>query len=178
MCSDVNDSHDDFGHRQFPFFGGLFDRPRINRGDMSPIILRLLANEPMHGYQIIRTLEEKSHGFWRPSAGSVYPILQLLTEQGLVVGKEVDGKTVYSLTPEGEQSAKNTEDRQPWHEHKRMGGHVRTFAPSIAAMFHALKQISHSENTEAITKAKAILDEAESELLQLVSTLTDTNPKE
>jgi len=177
MCSDFEDSNN---HEQkfFPFFGGLFDRPRIQRGDMSPIILRVLLKEPMHGYQIIRTLEEKSHGFWRPSAGSVYPTLQLLTEQGLIRGTDIDGKIVYALTKAGEVAAKDTEDRHPWKAHRKLRGQFHTFVPAIKAMFGALKQVSQLDDDDKSAKAKQILDTAASQLVSLIDTQSETVHKE
>ena len=59
----------------------------------------------MHGYQVIRELEARSGGRWRPSAGSVYPTLQQLEDEGLVRSEEVDGRRTYTLTDEGRKAA-------------------------------------------------------------------------
>ena len=65
-------------------YGGQFFRgARRGRGDIRAAILALLAEEPMHGYQIIRELSERSGGVWRPSPGSVYPTLQQLEDEDL-----------------------------------------------------------------------------------------------
>src|SRR4051794_24787319 len=61
---------------------------RSRRGDVRAAILALLAEQPRHGYEIIREIGERSGGFWRPSPGSVYPTLQLLADEGLVVSKD------------------------------------------------------------------------------------------
>ena len=74
---------------------------RMRRGDTRQIVLRTLLDGPAHGYEIIRRLEERSAGLWRPSAGSIYPTLQLLEEQGLVTSRDDGGKRVYELTAEG-----------------------------------------------------------------------------
>ena len=55
----------------------------------------------MHGYQIITELTERSGGEWRPSPGSVYPTLQALEDQGLVIADKAEGRRVFRLTPEG-----------------------------------------------------------------------------
>src|SRR5215472_17279167 len=52
--------------------------PRVRRGDVRTAVLALLAESPMHGYQVIHELEKRSGGAWRVSPGSVYPTLQLL----------------------------------------------------------------------------------------------------
>jgi DNA-binding PadR family transcriptional regulator len=72
-------------------------------GEMKYVILRLLREKPRHGYEVIRALEEKLGGWYTPSAGTVYPTLQLLEDQGYVRIVEEAGKKVYHITPEGEK---------------------------------------------------------------------------
>ena len=71
-------------------------------GEVKYVILRLLKEKPRHGYEIMKALEERVGGWYTPSAGTVYPTLQLLEDQGLVRAVEEDGKKVYHITPEGE----------------------------------------------------------------------------
>lgn len=73
----------------------------FDRGDLKYVILRMLKNKPMHGYEVMRALEEESGGWYKASPGSVYPTLQMLEDQGWVSAQEQDGKKVYSVTPEG-----------------------------------------------------------------------------
>jgi len=78
-------------------------------------ILALLTEEPMHGYQIITELTERSEGQWRPSPGSVYPTLQALEDQGLVTADKTEGRRVFRLTPEGKTQAEAAGDGPaPW----------------------------------------------------------------
>jgi DNA-binding PadR family transcriptional regulator len=72
-------------------------------GEFKYVILRLLKEKPRHGYQIIKALEEKMGGWYSPSAGTVYPTLQLLEDQGFVRVVEEEGKKVYHITAEGER---------------------------------------------------------------------------
>ena len=89
--------------------------PMVRRGDVRAAILALLAEEPMHGYQIIGQLRERSGGMWRPSAGSVYPTLQQLEDEGLVKAEEHDGRKVYALTEDGQKAAAEAaKNRAPW----------------------------------------------------------------
>jgi DNA-binding PadR family transcriptional regulator len=74
---------------------------RFARGDLKYVILDLLKDQPRHGYDVIRALEERFHGFYSPSPGSVYPTLQLLEDQGYVTSTEQDGKKVYMITEAG-----------------------------------------------------------------------------
>lgn len=99
-----------FGPKAFAFempWGGPRGRGRGRRqmfesGDMKFVILRLVKEKPRHGYEIIKALEENFSGCYTPSAGTVYPTLQLLEDQGFVKVVETDGKKVYHITPEGE----------------------------------------------------------------------------
>jgi DNA-binding PadR family transcriptional regulator len=68
---------------------------------MKYVILRLLKDKPMHGYEVMKELEEHTHGCYKPSPGTVYPTLQWLEDEGLVSAEDVDGKKVYSITEAG-----------------------------------------------------------------------------
>jgi len=89
-------------------FGGGFDGPpfrrghKAGRGDVRTAALSLLAEQPLHGYQIIQQIAERSGGVWRPSAGSVYPMLQQLADEGIVRMEESDGRRVFHLTEAGQ----------------------------------------------------------------------------
>jgi len=71
-------------------------------GELRLVILRLLKEQPRHGYDVMKALEERMGGCYTPSAGTVYPTLQLLEDQGLVRSVETEGKKVYHITPAGE----------------------------------------------------------------------------
>lgn len=101
-----------FGGRRGGGFGPGF---RAGRGMIEPAILRALSKKPMHGYEVISTLEEQSHGMWRPSAGSIYPTLQLLEEKELVKSHEENGKKIYGLTAAGEaEAAASVKPEEMW----------------------------------------------------------------
>jgi DNA-binding PadR family transcriptional regulator len=106
-----------------PFGGGPFGGPggpgghrgrRRGRGDVRTAILLLLAEEPRNGYQIMQELEQRSGGIWRPSPGSVYPALQLLSDEGLVTSEARGGGNVFELTDAGRAHlAEQHEDATP-----------------------------------------------------------------
>jgi DNA-binding PadR family transcriptional regulator len=79
-------------------------------GEVKFVILRLLKEKPRHGYEIIKALEEKMAGCYTPSAGTVYPTLQLLEDQGYVRVVETEGKKVYHITSEGEKFLEENRD--------------------------------------------------------------------
>jgi len=97
----------DPGQFEFRFgTGGSKGRRRrqiFESGEVKFVILRLIREKPRHGYEIIKALEERLAGCYTPSAGTVYPTLQLLEDQGYVRSVEENGKKVYHITPEGEQ---------------------------------------------------------------------------
>ncbi len=91
----------------FPFWGWGGSARRGGRrrwfesGDMKYVILKLLKDKPRHGYEVMKELEERMHGCYTPSPGTVYPTLQWLEDEGLVVAKDVEGKKVYEITDQG-----------------------------------------------------------------------------
>src|SRR4249919_1945395 len=76
---------------------------RARRGDVRVAALALLSERPMHGYEMIQELEERTDGVWRPSPGAVYPALQLLEDQGFVTADAEAGKRLFSLTDTGRE---------------------------------------------------------------------------
>src|SRR5580704_19681715 len=77
-------------------------RDRVfGRGDMKYVILNLLKDQPRHGYDVIRELQERLGGMYTPSAGVVYPTLQLLEDMGAVTAEQQEGRKVYSITDTG-----------------------------------------------------------------------------
>src|SRR6185503_16748645 len=72
-------------------------------GDMKYVILKLLRDKPMHGYEVMKALEEETKGCYKPSPGTVYPTLQWLEDEGLVKASTVDEKKVYAITDLGRQ---------------------------------------------------------------------------
>ena len=82
----------------------------FERGDLKFVILRLISKRPMHGYEVMKALEEESKGYYRPSPGSVYPTLQMLEDEGYVTVEEADGKKIYSITEDGAEYLGYNED--------------------------------------------------------------------
>ncbi|MBG0818104.1 PadR family transcriptional regulator [Planomonospora sp. ID82291] len=102
-------------------FGGRppFGRGRkAKRGDVRAAILALLSEEPRNGYQIIQEIAQRSQGGWKPSPGAVYPALQQLTDEGLVLSEENDGRKTFRLTEAGLSyiAEHSDEVRAPWEE--------------------------------------------------------------
>jgi DNA-binding PadR family transcriptional regulator len=100
-------------------FGGPLFGPgrRAGRGDIRAAILALLAEEPMHGYQVIQVISERSGGNWTPSPGSVYPTLQQLEDEGLIEpAASESGRRVFALTDAGRAANTADDGPAPWEE--------------------------------------------------------------
>ena len=80
------------------------------KGALKYIILDLIRDQPRHGYEIIRILEDRTHGFYSPSPGVIYPTLQMLEEMGYVTSMLQDSKKVYSITEEGQRYLADRDD--------------------------------------------------------------------
>lgn len=90
-------------------------RGRARRGDVRLAVLRLLAEEPRNGYQLMQAIEERSEGVWRPSPGSVYPTLAQLEDEGLIRSAELEGARRFEITDAGrEHSEQRADEPAPW----------------------------------------------------------------
>lgn len=149
-------------------FGALFG-PRNRRGDLGPIILQVLKEKPMHGYEIISRLEEKSHGMWRPSAGSIYPNLQLLTEQEYVTSKEENGKRIYTITEKGMGAAQLDQEinKDHWEKRAAYARNFKELKSSFVDIMGTIRKIAAQDSPEKTIQVKKILDDAKEKLAKL-----------
>ena len=114
-------------------------RGRMRRGDIRTAVLAVLSEEPGHGYDVMQRLEDKTDGSWRPSPGSVYPMLQLLADEGLAQSVERDGKRVYELTDAGRaETQQRIEDAggTPWESGEPVRRELRPVAGQRPAAAH------------------------------------------
>ena len=94
-------------------FGGgeMFKIGRMfAQGDLKLVVLTLVAEQPRHGYEIIKVIEEKTSGIYSPSPGVVYPTLTFLEESGYLTAESEGSKKLYRITPEGEAYLKPNRD--------------------------------------------------------------------
>jgi DNA-binding PadR family transcriptional regulator len=134
--------------------------PRAARGDIKAAILALLEEEPMHGYEMIKEIEERSGGAWSPSPGSIYPTLQMLEEQGLVTGTEADGRRRFALTDAGREARTEAEGRPPWEEVRdEAGREALSLQQATRKLHHAIAQSFHAANEEQQRQIAELLDE-------------------
>ena len=154
------------------FGGGPFGRgPKVGRGDVRAAILVLLSEQPMHGYQVIQELTERSGGLWRPSPGSIYPTLQLLEDEGLVDSDSAAGKRVFSLTDAGKaELAKRPADAAaPWELTDKSDGPLMELRAIGFQVAGAVMQVAQAGSAHQIARAKEILTETRKSLYRLLA---------
>ena len=145
--------------------------PRMGRGDVRAAVLALLAEKPMHGYQIIHEIEERSGGAWKPSPGSVYPTLQLLADEGLIGVEESNGRKTYSLTDEGRAVADAAGDKSaPWETGSaREPGRHGALPKAGIELAQAAAQVGRSGSPEQVEQAVGVLNEARRKLYAILA---------
>lgn len=84
----------------------------FRKGFLKMIVLKIISKKPIHGYDIIQIMDEKSHGRWVPSPGSIYPILDFLEGKHFITMEEVDRKKVYTITDEGKKALETIDERR------------------------------------------------------------------
>jgi DNA-binding PadR family transcriptional regulator len=134
--------------------------PRARRGDIRAAVLALLAERPMHGYEMIKELEERTAGAWVPSAGSIYPALQLLEDEGMIKGSESEGRRRFELTDAGREEQESREGDAPW-ETVTAG-----FDPEFLRVRRAVLQLSaaatqavQTTDSDQLKRLRELLDE-------------------
>lgn len=152
----------------------MFDFERRSRlfekGDLKYVILDLLKDKPSHGYEIIRAMEEAFDGFYTPSAGSVYPILQLLEDMGLAKSSALDGRKIYTINEEGKRflaERQETVDKIKGHIHGWGLDNRTEFREMIRHMHNLVRLIAirtrrraHRFEPGKLTRINAVLSHA------------------
>ncbi|WP_309064892.1 PadR family transcriptional regulator [Microbacterium sp.] len=143
---------------------------RMARGDVRAAVITLLAEQPMHGYQIIHEIEERSGGAWKPSAGSVYPTLQLLADEGLITAEEEGGRKTYSLTGTGREEAEVQADKPaPWEAFGSRSGHLSALPKAGMELASATAQVARTGSPEQVQKAIDVLEDARRRLYSILA---------
>ena len=163
-------------HRHGRGFGGGWGGPggggwgggwgaRARRGDVKYLVLELLAEGPKHGYEVINGIEERRGT--RPSAGSVYPTLQMLEDGGFVTAESVEGKRVYTITTEGRAMLANRapdetdeDDDAPNPRHR-----VKESAMKLGAAVMSAR----GSDDATLAKIREILDKARRDVYHLLA---------
>jgi len=156
-----------FSHHRHSFGRG---GTRARKGDVRAAILALLDERPMHGYEMIKQLEERTDGAWVPSAGSIYPTLQLLEDEDLIAGEEVDGKRRFTLTDAGREAVANREGPTPWDEVTTgTSPKVVELKRSLIQLNHAIGQVFTAGSDEQRAKVSELLDDTRRKVYEVLA---------
>ena len=142
------------------------DIPRVRRGDMKYMLLEILKDGPRHGYEMIMELESRHRGY-RPSAGSVYPTLQMLDEGGCVTSQEIDGKKVYTITDKGLELLKKRGEKR-FQDFPDLGSAFEVWQP-LGKLANAVTEGAWSADEKARERIVEILNKARKEVYSVLS---------
>jgi DNA-binding PadR family transcriptional regulator len=117
-------------------------------------------------------LAERSGGLWRPSPGSVYPVLQQLQDEGLVMSQDSEGRKVFSLTDAGRRLVQDNpaEYAEPWAvADDGPGARIRTLLGALPSLASAVQQVARHGTAEQAERAAAVLEEARRSLYRILA---------
>ena len=164
--------HEFHGERGGPFGGRRGrrgGRGRASRGDVRTAVLQLLAEEPMHGYQLMQAIGDRSGGRWTPSPGAVYPTINQLEDEGLVTVTAEAGRRLVTLTEAGRAQAE--EDRagtDPFAAFTEAGAgaNLRTLLEQVHG---ATREVGRNGSDAQVAQAAEILSKARRALYLLLA---------
>jgi len=144
---------------------------RGRKGDVRNAILALLAEQPMNGYQLIGAINERSQGLWSPSAGSIYPALGLLTDEGLIRETESDGRKAHELTDAGRAYVEEHADEleAPWDRVTGPHQGYLDVRPEARQLAMAVQQVVMAGDRDQIEAVRRILDTARRDVYRLLA---------
>jgi DNA-binding PadR family transcriptional regulator len=143
---------------------------RGRRGDVRAAVLALLTERPMHGYEMIQELDTRTGGIWRPSPGSIYPTLQLLEDEGLIVGEESGGRKRFTLTEAGQAEAAQSAENAPWQEYADdTVSQAKDFRDAAFGIMNALRQVGFAGTDEQRRRALEVLSETKRKLYAILA---------
>lgn len=149
---------------------------RARRGDVRAATLFLLAEQPMNGYQIIQTLADRTDGVWRPSPGSVYPVLSQLEDEGLIEPFDDEGRKAFTLTDAGRDEVEAAGDRpRPWEFARPQSEPGSDWEPigrmwkEYAQVAVALKGVTQAGSPDLVAAATDLLAETRRSTYRLLA---------
>jgi DNA-binding PadR family transcriptional regulator len=158
-------------------FGRTKQRKRFRNGDVRAAVLVLLAEQPMHGYQIIQEIAQRTGALWQPSPGSVYPVLQQLEDEGLVLVEHDEGRKVANLTEAGRAYVEENraELEEVWNaltnndEVDESTREMRNLFVALQQIGVAAKQVAKVGTDEQLADARKLLAETRRRLYLILA---------
>jgi DNA-binding PadR family transcriptional regulator len=140
----------------------------VRRGEVRDLLLAALLDGPAHGYELMSWLEERSGGRWRPSPGSVYPLLQLFEDEGLAEGREHGGRKVFALTEAGRAQADRGRVRDLAADPAAVSRH-QELRTEVRALHAAARQVGTAGSPAQVEQAAAVVRAARQALYRLLA---------
>ncbi|MGP9694244.1 PadR family transcriptional regulator [Brachybacterium sp. AOP25-B2-12] len=167
-----------FGPEGDPRMGGGFGRGRgrgphrAPRGDVRTAVLLLLAESPMHGYQLMQTIAERTGGRWSPSPGAIYPTLSQLEDEGLVDTSKEGGRKLASLTDAGRAHVE--EHRATWADPFPQAAtdadeNTVDLRTGLRDLTNPIRDLVRSGSDAQVREAATVLDEARRSLYRILA---------
>jgi DNA-binding PadR family transcriptional regulator len=148
----------------------------MRRGDVRAAVLVLLAEEANNGYGLMQEIENRSDGVWRPSPGSMYPVLAQLEDEALISAEETEGRKQYSLTEAGTAYVEENREKlgEPWAGLGDEVGEGRLELHSLLRQLAmAMTQVASAGTDAQIESARKILIDARKGLYRLLASDED-----
>jgi DNA-binding PadR family transcriptional regulator len=144
---------------------------RARRGDVRLALLRLLAEEPRNGYQLMQAIEERSGGSWRPSPGSVYPTLAQLEDEGLIRSFESEGGRRLEITDAGREHLESRAgEPPPWQQAPEAADHpLAELAPLVIQIGKATFQVASVGDSAQRNRARTLLADTRRALYRILA---------
>ncbi|MBX0329181.1 PadR family transcriptional regulator [Oscillochloris sp. ZM17-4] len=155
-----------------PFGGDGGPRRRHRRGDIKFALLELLAEQPRHGYDLIKELESRYAGFYRPSPGTVYPTLQLLADEGHLTSEQAEGKRIYTITESGRLLLAERQgggEGQHGFRHDEGGEGLDGLRRSARALIEVVMQSARHGTPEQVQAVGKVIDGARREVYRILA---------
>ncbi len=150
--------------------GGSGRRGRVPRGDVRLAVLLLLAEEPMHGYQLMQAISDRSGGRWNPSPGAIYPTISQLEDEGLVSVTAEAGRKLVALTDAAREAvdAQRASRPDPFaiYGDRPAGANLRSL---LEQLHGATREVARSATEAQMAAAADILREARRGLYLLLA---------
>ena len=152
-------------------------RGRARRGDVRLALLRLLAEEPRNGYQLMQAIEERSEGLWRPSPGSVYPTLAQLEDEGLVRSVEAEGARRFEITDAGREHLETrAAEQDPWEPAAEGAENpLAELAPLVIQIGKAAFQVASVGDQDQRERARTVLVDTRRALYRILADDADAD---
>lgn len=151
-----------FTGRDHSLRGERRGRGRVQRGDVRAATLILLAERPMHGYQLMQAMTERTGGAWQPSPGAIYPTIAQLEDEGLVITEAEGGRKLVSLTDAGRAylDDPNTGVVDPFAAITECDAREPSLRTAIAEVHSAAKAVAINGTRAQVTAAQNVLADA------------------